>query len=140
MTLDSEIQIAFSATQIILVFLSVLFGIRYQQINNLLSEDHFDIDNLKSLEKRLHHNLIYICGVMLIINIIISLIFLPIFIQVVISALSYITTKITYNFTQTSYFIITLMIFGLTYWSYLLTKKVYYRKNEIHNKIEKREN
>lgn len=138
MSLNYEIGMAFSATQIILVFLSVLFGIRYQQITDLLSEDPFETDKLESLESKLDKYLIEICGVMLVINIAISLLFSPLFIQVVIGALNNITTNLTFNFTQTSYFVITLMIYGLTLWSGILTKRVYFRKKEVHNKIDER--
>lgn len=138
MSLNYEIGMAFSATQIILVFLSVLFGIRYQQITDLLSEDPFETDKLESLESKLDKYLIEICGVMLVINIAISLLFSPLLIQVFIGALNNITTNLTFNFTQTSYFVITLMIYGLTLWSGILTKRVYIRKKEVHNKIDER--
>ena len=136
MTSDLEIQTAFSATQIILVFLSVLFGLRYQQIKDItkgiIPNDKYE---LKSLEKKVNKMLWFDCTLLLTINIIVSVMFLPLFGQILANSIIFISNHgldiSNYNFTQTSFFLISLMIFGLLGWSILLI-------NELRNfKIEK---
>lgn len=140
MTLDTDITNAFQATQILLVFLTVLFSIRYPQIKNVLNKDiPVDKYKLENLNNELDVVLKSKCGILLITNLIILILFIPLYLQVIIDAKIYIWAhnilQWHYNFNQTSYFFITLMICGFLIWSISLTQEVCKHKKDIQKKI-----
>lgn len=141
MSLDNSIQTAFNATQIILVFLSVLFGIRYNEFKELLStripSNQMDLKDFCEKIEEIYKEK---CLVLLGINIAVFIIFLPILINVIWSALIYILNKnpLVYNFTEVSFVFINLMILGLIYWTYRLSKEIKsFKEEKVQNNLKR---
>lgn len=68
MTLDQEIQLAFTGTQIIIVFVTVLFDLFYRQIHkDMAKKISFDENKFKKLKNSLFRSLIF-CGIIIFIN------------------------------------------------------------------------
>lgn len=135
MTLDYDIQTAFSGIQLILVFVTVLFGIFYSPITNAINKkikNVMDSTKLKSIEKELTHILISNCFILILLNGFASYLFSPLFLQLIKESSIFFWT---YNFTQGCFFFITLIIYGFFLWSIKLTIELSIR---IYKDIPKR--
>lgn len=139
MGIDSSIQTAFNATQVILVFLSVLFGIRYNEFKKLLSTyiptNQRDLEDFCEKIEEIYKDK---CLVLLGINIAVFIIFLPILINVIWNAFIYILkgNHLVYNFTEVSFVFINLMILGLIYWTYRLSKEIKSFKGTVQKNLK----
>lgn len=136
MSLDLDIQNAFSGMQLILIFVTILFGIRYQQIQNELERDYSEInklDKLKTIDSELKQKLITHCLPLVIINGFVIFLFYKIFKQILVESGYYFWN---YNFIQSSFFFVTIMIIIFFIWSIILSLKMF-KHREIISKREK---
>lgn len=113
--INTEISIAFQATQLILVFLTVLFSLRYPQITKILDEEIPEIEKpiararlIKKLKKVFFTNM-----PLLLISIISSWLFLPLFFKII-----FVSKFALWNFdfSRSSFVFIAILIFLFTAW------------------------
>jgi hypothetical protein len=127
--LTTQIQDSFSATQILLVFITIFFGLKYQEVKNLVNEKiPNDPNDLIDFRKKINSTLKFGCGILLAVLIIIFILFFPLLYSVIINAFQYIYSNpnpIQYNFIQTSFFTIDLMILGFIIWSLILINELF---------------
>jgi hypothetical protein len=129
--INQEIGVAFQATQLILVFLTVLFSLGYPKIQKLL---HREKPNGKTAKKDLvielvetfHHNM-----PLLLISMSMFWLFFPLFWKVVLNSRLEIWN---FDFARTSFIFISLMIFFFSGWSIILMIKIVNRIKYISEK------
>lgn len=141
--LNQNISSVFSATQLILVFVAILFNIYYFKIQkNInkkipLDEDEHEkylnyLDSLKPMS-----NLLLILFVSLFL-----IFFLPILIQIAIQSFSQIYSNFNpinwYDITRISFLFIALLIFIFIYLTYQMDKQLKDRLNHVKDKLRKK--
>lgn len=129
--INQSIQIAFQATQLILVFVTILFGLYYPQIQKAILQSIPKGNRIKE-RMELRNKLVQIikekCVPLLLINGIASYLFLPLFIQVVSES----NLKLwNFDFARTSYVFIALLIFVFFIWTIYLSINLYNQIREI---------
>lgn len=113
--LDQEIQRAFQATSLILVFVTVLFGLRYPQIQDDIEEEiPAGQDAKKRLRKKLCKSLLVNCGPLLLINGAASYLFSPLFMRVLRRSRFELWS---FDFSRTSFVFIVVLVFVFFLWS-----------------------
>lgn len=124
-TLNQEINTAFQATSLLLVFVTVLFGLRYPKIlDNIKEEIPAGPDAKKKHKERLRRSLLSDCGPILIISGVISYLFLPLFVKVCSESHFELWD---FDFARTSFFIIALLVFIVFLWSVSLIVRLVIR-------------
>lgn len=129
--INQEIQIAFQATQLILVFVTVLFSLRYPQIQKdikTIIPTGNRVKEKNNLRTKFYQSIKVKCIPLLLINGIASYLFFPLFVQVLA------TSKIdlwNFDFARTSFMFIALLIFVFFLWSVYLTLKLYLHIQEF---------
>lgn len=113
--LDQEIQTAFQATSLILVFVTVLFGLRYPQIRDDIEEEiPAGQDARKRLRKKLCKSFLVNCGPLLLMNGAASYLFSPLFIRVLRRSRFQVWG---FDFLRTSFLFIVVLVFIFFLWS-----------------------
>jgi hypothetical protein len=128
-SLVQEIQSAFQAISLILVFVTVLFGLRYGRINENLAET-IPAGQIaqKRLKRKLKESLLINCVPLLVINGGASYLFLPLFLRVI-QEMQF--KPWDFSFSYCSFISIVLLIFAAFIWSVLLTGKMVKRIAKI---------
>lgn len=121
-SINSQIQIAFQATQLILVFITVLFGLRYDQIQKGIKEHIPDGKSAKkSLEDKLVKNFLINCLPLIIIIGTAFYLFFPLFCKIIITSHLELWN---FDLGRTSFALIEVYIFLFLVWSCILTFKL----------------
>jgi hypothetical protein len=119
MTLDQDIQMAFVGTQIIIVFVTVLFDLCYRKIQkDKNKKNSYDENEFNKLKGSLLKTLFLYCGILLFVNGFVFFMFYPLLEKVINESGYYFWT---YSFTQESFFFITTMLFGFLIVSLIIT-------------------
>lgn len=123
--LGQEIQTAFEAISLVLVFIAVLFDLRYEKIQRDIDADiPPGPDGRERLRKRLWHSLLANCGPLLLINGAASYLFSPLFVRVLReSRLDW----FHFEFSYTSFVLISLVVFLFFLWSGFLAVQLIIR-------------
>lgn len=127
--LAQEIQAAFQVISLILVFVTVFFGLRYSRINEHLGEVTPAGEKAKErLRRKLKESLLINCAPLLVVNGIATYLFLPLFVRV----LKRMHLELwDFSFTYYSFIFIVLLIFIFFLWSVYLAAKLVKRIIEI---------
>ena len=113
--LDEEIRAAFEATSLILVFVTVLFGLRYPQIQRDIRAEIPVGDKAKGRHReKLWQSLLVNCIPLLLINGAASYLFLPLFARVLQESHLELWN---FDFSRTSFVFIALVVFVFFLWS-----------------------
>ena len=113
--LAQEIQAAFQAISLILVFVTVFFGLRYSRIREHLGETiPAGPEARKQLRRKLAESLLINCAPLLLINGITSYLFAPLFVQVLKESNFELWD---FSFTYTSFIFIALLVFIFFLWA-----------------------
>lgn len=113
--LTQEIQAAFQATSLILVVVTVFFGLRYSRIREHLREIiPAGPEARKQLRGKLVESLLINCAPLLLINGIASYLFAPLFVQVLKESHFELWD---FSFTYTSFIFIALLVFIFFLWA-----------------------
>lgn len=123
--INSAIITAFQATQLILVFVTVVFLLRYPQIQeDIHSKTPPGDGEKKSLKKELSQSIWEKCIPLLLINGVAFCLFIPLTWHVIESI-------INIDFVRASFLFIVAMIFIILIWSFKLTYELYKRMNKL---------
>ena len=126
--LNQDIQIAFQATQLILVFVIVLFALRYPQIQHEIQKDIPSGPKAQiRLRKKLQQSLLEKCVPLLLINGFLVYLFSPLFVRVILESDFELWN---FDFARTSFVFIALLIFLFFGWSIWLTYQLFRRMKE----------
>jgi hypothetical protein len=126
--LDSEIQIAFGATEVLLVFVTVLFGIRYPQIVAHLAERWpAQVERYAEHKRLLLVTLVKDCMVTVVLAAAMIYLYAPAIAAV--GASSSISI-IEFDFTRTAFVFIWCLLWGIWSWAYILACLVWKRRGE----------
>lgn len=127
--LDSILESSFDAVSVLLVFLTVLFSIRYPEILNSLNEPlSFDKPKLLKRQKsKIKNNLIFKWVPVVFLNIVIVYLLTPLGIKVINnSSLSI----INFNFIRTSYVLIWYLNIAYLFTSIYLMLQIFYKLSQ----------
>lgn len=114
-SLTQEIQTAFQAISLILVLVTVFFGLRYGRIrDNLAEQMPAGPEARKQLRRRLVASLLTNCTPLLLINGTASYLFAPLFVRVLME--SHVELW-DFSFTYTSFVFIALLVFAFCVWA-----------------------
>jgi hypothetical protein len=121
--LNEEIRAAFEATSLILVFVTILFDLRYPKIQRDIRVEIPSGDKAKGRHReKLWQSLLVNCAPLLLINGAASYLFLPLFIRVLQESHLELWD---FDFSRTSFVFITLVVFVFFLWSgYLMVQLV----------------
>jgi hypothetical protein len=121
--LNEEIRAAFEATSLILVFVTILFDLRYPKIQRDIRAEIPLGDKAKGRHReKLWQSLLVNCAPLLLINGAASYLFLPLFIRVLQESHLELWD---FDFSRTSFVFITLVVFVFFLWSgYLVVQLV----------------
>jgi hypothetical protein len=127
--LDLEIQMAFQATSLVLVFVMVLFDLRYRQIQSDLQEFIPAGEEAKrDLMGKLRRSLLVNCGPLLLVNGGASYLFLPLFVRILGESRF---EPWNFDLSRTSFVFIALLVFGFFLWSAYLAVQLVRRIGQI---------
>lgn len=131
--INKEIEIAFQATQLILVFLTVFFSLKYPQIKKILAKK--DPGDKKLIARNaLVNELIekFIINIpLLLISIVLIWLFLPLFIKVLLNSRIEIWN---FDFARSSFVLISMLIFLFAFWSIKLILELLFQAHKISKK------
>ena len=117
--LNEQIQTAFEAISLILVFVTVLFGLRYPQIQSDIQSSIPEGPKAKQRYRKTLWQSLMVNGVpLLLINGVASYLFLPLFVRVLRESR---LNLWNFDFTRTSFVLIALLVFVFFLWSGYLT-------------------
>lgn len=117
--LNEQIQTAFEAISLILVFVTVLFGLRYPQIQSDIQSLIPEGPKAKQRYRKTLWQSLMVNGVpLLLINGVASYLFLPLFVRVLRESR---LNLWNFDFTRTSFVLIALLVFVFFLWSGYLT-------------------
>lgn len=120
--LDQEIQTAFQATSLILVFVTVLFGLRYPQIQRDIGKETPVGEKAKArLREDLWKSLLVNCTPLLVINGAASYLFSPLLVRVVRGSRFEVWS---FDFSRTSFVFIALLVLVFFLWSCYLAAQL----------------
>lgn len=129
MSLVTQIQTAFQGIQLILVFITVLFSLRYNQIqdsiNKRIPKEINRKDEREKIKKELKQKFWIYCLPLLIINGFAFYLFLPLFCEIIKGINNFKVDYIwNFDFSIACFLFITLMIGGFFVWTIILSIKL----------------
>jgi len=134
-TINQEINTAFQATSLLLVFISVLFGLRYRQIKeDIAAPIHIPPEKLKDLHIRLWRSLLINCLPIVVISGFIVYLFLPLFIKVCSKSRF---APWSFDLARTSFVFVAVLVFLFFLWSVYLAVRLSGRIAKIRQDIAK---
>lgn len=120
--LDEEIRTAFQATSLVLVFVTVLFGLRYDQIKKdidteISTGEHGRRDDRHRLIRSLGAN----CLPLLVVNALASYLFGPLFLRILTESRFVLWN---FDFARTAFVLISIFVFFFLLWSCYLAARL----------------
>lgn len=143
MDIDQQITQAFQASQLILVFVIVLFNIFYLEIQRYIHKTiPLDENDHEEYYKYLNDTLKPFCKLLIILFVILFILFLPLTLEIIIQSLILITheniNNWDFNFIRTSYVIIALLILLFVYLTIKLFNNLKKRIEHVKKKLDKK--